>query len=246
LEASEYAAMFEVEDVHWWYQGMEHITGAILQNLYPNPENLAILDAGCGTGRALRYLFPEFGKATGVDISPLALSLCRRRDLHGLSQADVTALPFPSANFDLVTSFDVLYSRHVAHDLAALLEFHRVLKPKGHLLIRLPAYPWLSGKHGIVVHTARRYTRSSLSELLHQSGFVVQHLSYANCFLFPFVALKRLGERLAPSAAPQSDLGLGNGIFNPLLLHILSAEAPRVVRTGLPFGSSVIAVARKS
>ena len=224
---------------------MEHIAGAILRALYPRPCHLSILDAGCGTGQAMRGLLADFGTTTGVDISPLALAFCRQRDLHRLSQADVAALPFPSATFDLVTSFDVLYSYHVVHDLVAIKEFRRVLRPEGYLLIRLPAYPWLSGKHDRVVHTARRYTKSTLGELLHQCNFEIQRLTYANCFLFPLVVLKRLGEKLSPATAPRSDLSLGSGGLNPFLQCILSAEAPFVTHRGLPFGSSVIAVARK-
>ena len=50
MEPSEYKMMFEVEDRHWWYVGMQRLTLRLLHQVYGEVANLAILDAGCGTG----------------------------------------------------------------------------------------------------------------------------------------------------------------------------------------------------
>jgi hypothetical protein len=63
--------------------------------------------------------------------------------------------------------------------------------------------------------------------------------------LFPAALLLRLAEFLAPPAVPRSDLTLRPGIFNGPLRAVLSAEAPWVARTGLPFGLSVVGVGCK-
>jgi SAM-dependent methyltransferase len=245
LEPGEYEIMYRVEDYHWWYRGMAAISRAILYRWIPSQKNLRILDAGCGTGAAMSTFLPEYGGVMGLDLSLLALDFCRLRKAQFLTCASVGALPFPSQSFDLVTSFDVLYSRSVPNVVAALKEFARVLVPGGHLLLRLPAYDWLRGRHDAAVHTARRFTVRGIAELLHSSGLTVRHHSYANTFLFPLALVKRLAEHLFSVGAISSDLFTPPEPLNSIFGVLLSLEAPLVARTGLPFGLSVMAVAQK-
>lgn len=244
LDPNEYELMYQVEDRHWWYQGMTTITRAVLNRWihFPTPR---ILDAGCGTGAAMTTYLTDYGVVTGVDLSSYALEFCRKRKAPRLARASVLNLPFAYASFELVTSFDVLYERAVSSEAAALTEFFRVLTPSGHILLRLPAYDWLRGQHDKRVHTNRRYTKKLVKELLEQSGFVVEHLSYANTWLFPLAVIKRLSERIFPPKNNQSDLALNAGVFNNMLKFILASEAPFTAHIGLPYGLSVIAVGRK-
>ena len=102
-----------------------------------------VLDAGCGTGRNVRFL-ARYGEVTGLDFSPVALDCCRQRGLTRLVRGSANALPFAAGSFDLVTSFDVLTSGGV-QDAEALPESARVLRPGGHLLVRVAAYDALRG-----------------------------------------------------------------------------------------------------
>lgn len=238
--------MYRVEERHWWYGGMASITRRLLDRWYVADSSLRILDAGCGTGAALTTYLAEYGAATGMDFSPIALHFCRLRKCERLARASVAELPFSAESFDLVTSFDVLYERAVPSDRGALDEFYRVLAPGGRVLLRLPAYDWLRGQHDEAVHTARRYTCGQVAELLRRSGFVVEHLSYANMLLFPIALVKRLAEKVRPPRRPHSDLTRSVGPFNGILGFVLAMEAPLVARGGLPFGLSVVAVGRKA
>jgi SAM-dependent methyltransferase len=245
MDSQEYSLMFQVEQTHWWYLGMEKITRAILTKWVGSASNLSTLDAGCGTGAGMSTYLADYGNVTGIDISPLALGFCQTRNLTRLALASVSEIPFQTDSFDLLTSFDVLYERAVPNDLAAAEEFFRVLAPGGLILLRLPAYDWLRGKHDLTVHTARRYTASQVTQLLTDSGFHLLYVSYANTFLFPLALAKRLFERIFPPAPAVSDLSLNVGIFNELFKHILASEAFFISRVGLPFGLSVIALAQK-
>ena len=80
-------------------------------------------------------------------------------------------------------------------------EIKRVLSPGGHLLLRLPAYDWLRGRHDEAVHTARRFTVKGIKDLLHSTGFTVLHSSYANTILFPF-ALGKARQSMPGQGAP--------------------------------------------
>ncbi len=245
MNREEYGIMYRAEATHWWYRGMAQITRSLLRRCTARGANLRILDAGCGTGGAMTTYLAEFGRVTGFDLSGDALKYAALRGARRLVRASVTQIPFASESFDLVTSFDVLYERGVPDDASAMRELARVLTPGGHVLLRLPAYDWLRGRHDEAVHARHRYTRHEVEELLHQAGLNVDHVSYANMFLFPLVLAKRLSERLHAGADVRSDLTLGAGPFNTALAAILSVEAPLVARTGAPFGLSVVAIATK-
>jgi SAM-dependent methyltransferase len=246
MNLEEYEVMYQVEDHHWWYLGMERITCSLLERALPADRAsrpLKILDAGCGTGAVMKYL-SQYGEVTGFDFSPEALKFSRRRGHTRLAQASVTDIPFAAGEFDVVVSFDVL-CEHGVDDQRALREFARILRPGGVILLRLPAFPWMRGQHDVAVHVAHRYQRSEVIAKLHESGFQPIQVSYANTFLFPVAAAKRLSERVLPSRQAGSDLTLSASGLNGVFRTILSAEAPLVRSTGLPFGLTIAALACK-
>lgn len=245
MDPEEYAIMYCAEDTHWWYRGMACITKALLSRWYTFGNALRILDAGCGTGAAMTSYLADYGQVVGIDFAGEALRFCRSRNAHRLARASVMDLPFADCSFDLVVSFDVLCEQAVPDEEVALQEFARVLASGGRVLLRLPAYNWLRGQHDRAVHIRRRYTCREVAADLSQSGFCVEHLSYANMFLFPFVLFKRMGERVWPPRHGRSDLVLNVGPLNSILGVILAAEVPLVAHTGLPFGLTVVAVGRK-
>ena len=266
MNFEEYEVMYQVEDHHWWYLGMEHITCQLLERYLPQSDTAfaprqathpavggemgtagdcsrKILDAGCGTGAVMKYL-ARYGEATGFDFSAEALKFSHQRAHTRLAQASVLEIPFASQCFDLIVSFDVICEMGV-DDEQALLEFRRILKPGGLVMLRLPAYDWLRGKHDVATHIRHRFTRGEIGAKLKRNGFVPVRLSYANTFLFPIAFAKRLSERLLSSSQTGSDLTLDPGPLNGTLRSILSAEAPLISAVGLPFGLTVVALARR-
>jgi SAM-dependent methyltransferase len=244
MESIEYQRMYDVEDHHWWFQGMQAITRCILDRRLPAAPARRILDAGCGTGAAMSNFLPGYGEVIGFDISPFAVHWCKVRGLANLALASVMQIPFASASFDLVTSFDVIVV--LESDTRTVGEFFRVLRPGGHLVVRVAAYDWLRGQHDLNVLTAHRYTAAEVRRLLRRAGFEVIHLTYANTFLFPLAAGKRLLEKLWPPPPDASDFTFAQGRLNRLFRRILSSEGPLASRSGLPFGLSIIALARKT
>jgi SAM-dependent methyltransferase len=240
MDPSEYALMYAVEDSHWWYRGMAAITCAFLNRWYPKKEPVRILDAGCGTGAAMTTYLARYGTVWGMDVAAEALRFCRRRGAARLARATVARLPFAEGAFDLATSFDVLYEQAVPSDFESLRELRRVLARGGRVLLRLPAYAWMRRSHDALVHTRHRYTLREVETLLRESGFRIEHVSYANTTLLPAAMLKKIGERLFPPAVPHSDLAISAGRLNGILARVLAGEAPWVTRLRLPFGLSVI------
>jgi SAM-dependent methyltransferase len=236
--------MYRAEQSHWWYQGMAAFTTRVLERFYTPGSDLAILDAGCGTGAGLLFL-SRYGAVTGLDLSAHALCFCAERGCTEVTRASVMALPFREKSFDLVTSFDILYFEGI-DDQIALLETARVLRPGGRLLIRVPAFDWLRGTHDVKVSTAHRYTSKELSDKLRAAGFEIEFMSYANMILFPLALLKRFAEKWRIAPQQGSDLAVGVGPFSGFLRACLVLESRIIPWLRLPFGLSVVAMARKS
>ena len=246
MNPGEYRRMYEAEETQWWYAGMRALSRAVLEaplrSLAGGGRRLSILDAGCGTGRNLA-LFSPWGRAVGVDLSKDALAFCRERGVPA-ARAGILALPFAESTFDGVTSFDVIYHAWVADDRAATREMARVLRPGGLMLVRVPALKALWGGHDVAVQSRRRYTRAELRALLEDTGLEVLRVTYANCFLFPLLLLRRTLDRITGRAG--SDVGFLPEPFEWTFRRLLELEAALVRRgLSLPVGASVIALGRK-
>jgi ubiquinone/menaquinone biosynthesis C-methylase UbiE len=106
----------------------------------------AVLDFGCGVGRATRALRAHFGEAVGVDIS--ASMLARARELN----AGVAGLEFRLNDARDLRSvgdqrFDLVYTRIVLQHVAGrgvargyVEEFIRVLAPGGVAVFQIPVH----------------------------------------------------------------------------------------------------------
>lgn len=91
-----------------------------------------VLDACCGTGDLALAAEGAGGRVTGLDFSERMLERARRKSAAvSWVRADVLAVPFPDASFDVVTvGFGI---RNVEDLDASLRELVRVLRPGGRL-----------------------------------------------------------------------------------------------------------------
>ncbi len=249
MKDSEYHKLYRLEDRHWWYVGHYHIYAKLLELHCPAEVRGKVLDAGCGTGGFMNYLRERYDpqRLVGVDISEEALGFCARRGLKDTRLCSVEELPFGEGYFDLVISLDVLYHARVLDDIDALRELARVTKKGGYLLLNLPAFPILRGRHDVAVEGARRYRKREVEEKLKKTGFTPIRISYSNFFLFPVMLLYRLWSRWFPGdeAEPVSDLSLPPQRINQALSWLLRLESKMIVRFPLPWGGSLTALARK-
>lgn len=249
MEISEYKNIFDVEESHFFYVGTRALILSLLkayspfknQGIFKN--QFKILDAGCGTGLLLKKL-QNYGQVIGVDISSEAIKYTKKRGLKKVYKASVEKIPFKGNNFDVVISIDVLYHKQVKNDVEALKEFYRILKPTGILIIKLPAFGWLRGKHDELVQAKRRYTTQELATKLTKAGFHINKITYSNMFFLPVVFLKRRLENLS-SPDIESDIGQVPPLLNKVLILIQEIEVKLLNYINLPFGVSVIAVAQK-
>jgi SAM-dependent methyltransferase len=101
-----------------------------------------ILDFGCGFGRHTSHLSRVFCQPVlGVDADVAAVERAVKKygsdEVHFAVVAPVLPLPFETAQFDVIHSYDVL--EHVADPESLLAEFHRILTAEGSLRVEVPA-----------------------------------------------------------------------------------------------------------
>ncbi|OQR64031.1 SAM-dependent methyltransferase [Streptomyces maremycinicus] len=120
-----------------------------------------VLDAGCGTGRALTPLRAAVGPSgvvVGADLTPAMLTAAVRagRDRAGrLLLADVTALPLRSASLDAVFAAGLV--AHLPRPEENLRELARVVRPGGTLALFHPI-----GRAALAARQGRQLTPEDL------------------------------------------------------------------------------------
>ncbi|HVZ07849.1 class I SAM-dependent methyltransferase [Rhodopila sp.] len=240
MDAAEYTLMDQAEDRMWWYRALHVRLAEALAGVSGQ-----VLDAGCGTGGFLAFLRrrrPDLQR-TGLEWDAGAAARARDKAAAPVARGSVNALPFADDRFDAVISADVLC--HTAVDpVTALAEVRRVLRPRGRLVLNLPAYAWLASAHDRRVHNARRLTARATAALLAQAGFRRIKARYWNGLLLPLMVVQR---KLLARGDAASDVA----VFPPWLdtmLHGMTELERRLQRRlpwSLPAGGSVLAVAEK-
>jgi ubiquinone/menaquinone biosynthesis C-methylase UbiE len=108
------------------------------------PKNAKVLDVGCGDGVPVAQFLAECGfDVTGIDFSKNMLKLARKNVPKAkFVLKDMTKLDFETGSFDGLTAFYSII--HVPREKHFLMfqSFHRILKPKGIMLICLGPDEW--------------------------------------------------------------------------------------------------------
>jgi SAM-dependent methyltransferase len=244
MEQHTYGIMHEVEGSHWWFVGRRAILEGFLKDIKESIRDprspFRILDVGCGTGANLEML-SQFGEAEGVDVSDDALEFCRQKGLK-VQKGLAEKMPFADRSFDIVTALDVV--EHLDDDIAGLKEMNRVMTDEGRALIFVPAFMWLWGVQDDISNHRIRYTKSQIVERLQKAGFEVERATYANITFFAPVLAGRTIMKLT-GLKPASENNINISALNGLFGKIFSAESVWLKRANIPFGVSIVIVAKK-
>ncbi|KAB1142350.1 methyltransferase domain-containing protein [Streptomyces luteolifulvus] len=128
-----------------------------------------VLDAGCGSGRALPALRAQVGTegvVLGADLTPAMLTAAAREGRTGLLLADACRLPLRTGLLDGVFSAGLI--DHVPDPTAALREWARVTAPGGVLLLFHPSgRAERAARHGRSLDPADLLAEENLRPALH-------------------------------------------------------------------------------
>jgi SAM-dependent methyltransferase len=236
----------ELERTHFWFRGRRRIFFALLDRELGPGSARKILDVGCGAGGMLEPL-SRYGEVVGVDMSPELVEFCHQRGFPRVQVGTAYELPVSPGTQDLITLFDTI--EHVPDDLRVLQQVHRALTPGGLVFISVPAYQFLYANNDRVAHHERRYTARQLRHKLTSTGLEPVQVTYFNALLFPVilpaVLLSKLQERFRD---PGERTNLSHPIpalLNRVLGATMASERHLLARRSLPFGHSLIAIARR-
>jgi SAM-dependent methyltransferase len=239
MEPDEYARMAAVEATMWWYRALH---ARLLDALADRPDTGPVLDAGCGTGGFLAVLArarPAHA-AIGLEWNAHAATIAATKSGFPIARGSINELPFAANAFDSVIAADVLCHAAVDPSLA-LAEIRRVLRPKGRLIVNMPAFRALMSAHDAQVHNARRMNARETAAMLEQAGFRVLRVRYWNGLLLPLMIVRR---KILSRSSDRSDVAA----FPPWLEWMFHGmtELERRLRLPLPAGGSVLAIAERT
>lgn len=218
---------------YWWYRARSRLLAAVFLDGIPG--GALLLDVGSADGPSVDWV-PRATRRVDLDVDPSGLT-------PGGVCGSALELPFPDATFEVVSAYDVV--EHFADERAIIAELGRVLRPGGRFLVSVPAYQWAWTGFDVGSGHHRRYTRARLTAALQAGGFVVERSTYAFAGTFPAFAVDRIRRRLAGGGLEVADLTPVPAWLERVLLTVTGWESRVLRRRDLPFGSSVLALARR-
>lgn len=142
-----------------------------------------LLEIGCGDGGFLAYLQQYGWQVIGTEYTPYAVALGRKKGIEVL-EGELQDLELPSEHYDVIAMYYVL--EHVYHPKDLLEEIHRILRPRGILVIEVPNIGSLSARlFGAswyllaVPQHVNHFSPRTLTQMLESTGFVVSCISHS-------------------------------------------------------------------
>lgn len=178
--------LWKSEHSHFWFAARRKKICRVFQQYIKLKSS--ILEIGGGTGFIAEELIKQgFDVAMG-DIHWNGLNFAKSRGIKTLYQFDLFHPPFQE-EFDVVCLFDVL--EHLEDDFLALKCIEKMLKPKGKVILTVPAHQWLWCQDDVTAGHRRRYTRKSLKNLFLKAGFEIISVEYFFMAILPFLFLRK-------------------------------------------------------
>ncbi len=234
----------DADNQHEGYSTLERMDGASNYNAWLGQrfrEHLGrrVLEIGAGIGTITEKLEPGLELLIALEVDRFYVDRLKnkfrgkphvRPYLSDVALADWEALK--AERLDTIVLSNVL--EHIPDDASAVRRFRQILNPGGRVLVLVPALPQLFGSIDEAVGHYRRYTPSTLREVLGQNGFELERVEWMNLVGIPgwFMNSRVMRRR----AVPKFQLKVYDRIA-PLL-----ARAESHVK--LPVGMSLFAVAR--
>jgi len=181
----------EVEDTHFWFSARAKLIQDHLDSELGGLKGRSVLDIGCGTGYVLGVLEKAGMEPTGCDMHQTALDYAANRTTGKLMCMDANELK--GSNFDCALLCDVI--EHTDDDLGLLRVAGGTVRKGGAVLVTVPAHQWLWTPVDDISGHKRRYTYTTLQDVMKRSGLVDVKTFYFNRILLPFQALRKIQTR---------------------------------------------------
>ncbi|AFL79692.1 methylase involved in ubiquinone/menaquinone biosynthesis [Aequorivita sublithincola DSM 14238] len=129
-----------------------YVIDQILKGRYEHGQS--ILDAGCGTGRNLKWFYQNDFNIYGIDVDAQRIAVAKEiypKASENFIVGELDNLPYEDHSFDHLLCCAVLhFAQSETHFNKMIAELFRVLKPSGTLLIRVASDIGLNDKKPFV------------------------------------------------------------------------------------------------
>ena len=196
-------------------------------------EGKNILDVGCGACTLSKILLEKSYNVTVIDSDEKAVEIAKKKGLMGF-KADIADWK-TSTKFDCVIASDVL--EHIDDDKFVIRKIYAILKPGGCLILNVPSYKFLFGKHDIYLGHKRRYSDGELKAKLEESGFEIESQRHWNLLALPMTILVT---KIFKKDYPHERISK-LGLLSKTLEKLLLLES----KVNYLFGISILCKARK-
>ena len=245
-----YKLMANNQNTFWWYVVRCEILHDNIKKLFLK-KDAKILEIGCGTGANITMLKSLFTNVDACEYNEYARNYTKETFAINVKNAELPDnLPYENETFDLILLCDVL--EHIQNDRKTLEIIKLKLKPKGYLLITVPAHPFLWSYTDVIAHHFRRYTKKTLQHVVDDVGFDNIYERYFMQILFPIAILVRFiknimykkdGELKANNKEKYCDAQVRNISINWILKIIFRIEKYLVIKNFL--GLSILKIIKK-
>jgi len=239
-----------MEERNFWFRSRNRLIHHLFEKYIGSVGNTRYLEIGCGTGYVMKGLSDfENLTMTGAEVLLEGLKFAKRRlPLVEFVQLDAAQMPF-SEEFEAIGAFDVL--EHIDDDITVMENVWRALKPRGLFFLTVPQHMFLWSHLDDFACHKRRYSRKQLTERLTASGFRIEFWSSFVFALFPLLVASRLTKKKKMVGHSESEVAANEfklpGIVNSTFEFLMRFDE-LLIQNGisLPFGGSLVVVARKS
>jgi ubiquinone/menaquinone biosynthesis C-methylase UbiE len=162
--------------------GREGALREMTVKLAPVKPGDCVLEVGCGTGSltlAAKKQAGIAGKVFGIDIIPGMIELSRQKAAQANEEitfqlGSIADIPFPANQFDIVMCSFMIFHMSELTRQKGIEEIHRVLKPRGRLLVldlALPTQPLSRAIAKMIFSGMLQHELRELLPMLEASGF---------------------------------------------------------------------------
>jgi 2-polyprenyl-3-methyl-5-hydroxy-6-metoxy-1,4-benzoquinol methylase len=195
-------------------------------------EGKSVLDVGCGSGLLSKTLLDKGYNVMVIDNDWKAVEIAKKKGIMGFV-ADINDWK-TDEKFDCIILGDVL--EHINDDKSTMRKVYAMLKPNGCIVVNVPSYQFLFGKHDIALGHKRRYSNKDIKNKLKDSGFSIEYMRHWNLLALPITILTKISKKDYPHERV-SNIKL----LSKLLEKMLLIES----KINYLFGISILCKARK-
>ena len=234
------AALAEADRDHWWFRSKAALVATLLRRTAGSDRPGWLVDIGGGAGGVTAMLGWSADRVIVAEGNGELCRAARRRHGFPAARATVDAVPLADGSVDVACLLDVI--EHLVDPVAALEEAARLLRPAGRLVVNVPAHEWLWSTADEQLGHVRRYTRRALRDELATAGFEPIVLGHVFSWLVPPVWWRR---RARGRGEPDLGLDVASPVIDRTAMVLTSIERWSLGRMSLPFGTSILCVARR-